>query len=223
MHTALFFSTFVLSDRLDTNSPPQGYVKHDCVGYMLKKSPVQLKECIKLFTTVETLEKENPWYCSSCKQHQLATKKLDLWMLPEVLIIHLKRFSFSKISREKLDTLVQFPIRDLDFSEFVIKPKNESSPDLYKYDLIAVSNHYGGMRDGHYTTFACNKDSGQWHYFDDNSVSPVNENQIESKAAYVLFYQRQDVGRRQSQTSSSDTPASPVSSSTPNSDIMDIN
>lgn len=50
-------------------------------------------------------------YCSSCKQHQLATKKLDLWMLPEVLIIHLKRFSFSKLSREKLDTLVQFPIR----------------------------------------------------------------------------------------------------------------
>lgn len=116
-------------------------------------------------------------YCSSCKQHQLATKKLDLWMLPEVLIIHLKRFSFSKFSREKLDTLVQFPIRlgalqrkagrygkvhaepssiycllthrDLDFSEFVIKPKNESAPDLYKYDLIAVSNHYGGMRDGH--------------------------------------------------------------------------
>lgn len=29
------------------------------------------------------------------------------------------------------------------------------------------------------TTFACNKDSGQWHYFDDSSVSPVSENQIE--------------------------------------------
>lgn len=200
----------------------EGYVKHDCVGYMLKKSPVQLQECIRLFTTVETLEKENPWYCSSCKQHQLATKKLDLWMLPEVLIIHLKRFSFSKLSREKLDTLVQFPIRDLDFSEFVIKPKNDSAPDLYKYDLIAVSNHYGGMRDGHYTTFACNKDSGQWHYFDDNSVSPVNENQIESKAAYVLFYQRQDVARRQSQTISSDIPTS-ASGSTPNPEIMDVN
>lgn len=50
-----------MPDPLDTNSPPQGYVKHDCVGYMLKKSPVQLQECIKLFTTVETLEKENPW------------------------------------------------------------------------------------------------------------------------------------------------------------------
>lgn len=50
-------------------------------------------------------------YCPSCKQHQLATKKLDLWTLPETLIIHLKRFSYTKFSREKLDTLVEFPIR----------------------------------------------------------------------------------------------------------------
>lgn len=39
--------------------------------------------------------------------------------------------------------------RDLDFSKFIIKPQNEESPELYKYDLIAVSNHYGGLRDGH--------------------------------------------------------------------------
>lgn len=89
----------------------EGYVKHDCVGYVLKKAPVRLQECIELFTTVETLEKENPWYCPSCKRHQLATKKLDLWMLPETLIIHLKRFSYTKFSREKLDTLVEFPLR----------------------------------------------------------------------------------------------------------------
>lgn len=50
-------------------------------------------------------------FCPTCKQHQLATKKLDLWMLPETLIIHLKRFSYTKFSREKLDTLVEFPIR----------------------------------------------------------------------------------------------------------------
>ncbi|OWJ99394.1 USP11 [Cervus elaphus hippelaphus] len=217
-----------------------------------EKAPVRLQECIELFTTVETLEKENPWYCPTCKQHQLATKKLDLWMLPETLIIHLKRFSYTKFSREKLDTLVEFPIRDLDFSEFVIKPQNDSAPELYKYDLIAVSNHYGGLRDGHCmyrghahgggdgvgmpqwvsrcvnqwrdTTFACNKDSGQWHYFDDSSVSPVTENQIESKAAYVLFYQRQDVVRRlQTQASSSKPPASSACGAPPKSEFMDVN
>ncbi|XP_037677039.1 ubiquitin carboxyl-terminal hydrolase 11 isoform X1 [Choloepus didactylus] len=202
----------------------EGYVKHDCIGYMLKKAPVRLQDCIELFTTVETLEMENPWYCPTCKQHQLATKKLDLWMLPETLIIHLKRFSYTKFSREKLDTLVEFPIRDLDFSEFVIKPQSESNPELYKYDLIAVSNHYGGLRDGHYTTFACNKDSGQWHYFDDSSVSPVTESQIQSKAAYVLFYQRQDVARRlQNQPSLPGPPASPACGSPPSSEFMDVN
>ncbi|XP_044287257.1 ubiquitin carboxyl-terminal hydrolase 11 isoform X2 [Varanus komodoensis] len=170
----------------------ESYVKHDCMGYMPKKNPVRLQECIELFTTVETLEEENPWYCPTCKKHQLATKKLDLWSLPEILIIHLKRFSYTKISREKLDTLVEFPIQDLDFSEFIIKPRKDTDPALYKYDLIAVSNHYGSLRDGHYTTFARNKDSGTWFYFDDSSVSAVSKSQIETKAAYVLFYQRQD-------------------------------
>lgn len=46
-----------------------------------------------------------------CKKHQLATKKLDLWSLPEVLIIHLKRFSYTKFTREKLDSIVEFPLR----------------------------------------------------------------------------------------------------------------
>ncbi|KAK2506071.1 LOW QUALITY PROTEIN: hypothetical protein MC885_004980 [Smutsia gigantea] len=186
----------------------EGYVKHDCVRYVLK-APVRLQGCTELFTTVET-------------KHQLATQKLDLWTLPETLIIHLKRFSCTKFSREKLDSLVEFPIRDLDFSEFVIKPQNESAPELYKYDLIAVSNHYGGLRDSHYTTFACNKDSGQWHYFDDNSVSPVTENQLESKAAYVLFYQCQDVAcRLQPQPCLSEPPASPACSSLPSPESMD--
>ncbi|CAM4623805.1 unnamed protein product [Lepidochelys kempii] len=170
----------------------EGYVKHECMGHVQRRQPVKLRECVELFTTVETLEEENPWYCPTCKRHQLATKKLDLWALPEVLIIHLKRFSYTRLAREKLDTLVEFPIRDLDFSDFILKPRADVASAPHKYDLIAVSNHYGSLRDGHYTTFARNKDSSQWFYFDDSSVSPVAEAQIESKAAYVLFYQRQD-------------------------------
>uniref|UniRef100_A0A8C3IBD9 Ubiquitin carboxyl-terminal hydrolase n=1 Tax=Chrysemys picta bellii TaxID=8478 RepID=A0A8C3IBD9_CHRPI len=163
----------------DSPVPRQGYVKHECMGHVQRRQPVKLRECVELFTTVETLEEENPWYCPTCKRHQLATKKLDLWALPEVLIIHLKRFSYTRLAREKLDTLVEFPIRDLDFSDFIIKPRADVAPAPHKYDLIAVSNHYGSLRDGHYTTFARNKDSGHWFYFDDSSVSPVAEAQIE--------------------------------------------
>uniref|UniRef100_A0A3Q2EIZ1 ubiquitinyl hydrolase 1 n=1 Tax=Cyprinodon variegatus TaxID=28743 RepID=A0A3Q2EIZ1_CYPVA len=155
-----------------------------------QQSTVQLQDCIELFTNMETLEEENPWYCPVCKKHQLATKKLDLWSLPEVLIIHLKRFSYTKFTREKLDTIVDFPLRP---SEPV---QNGCDRSQGRYDLIAVSNHYGGLRDGHYTSYAQNKDSAQWFYFDDSKVTVASEDQIMTSAAYVLFYQRQDKIRK---------------------------
>uniref|UniRef100_A0AAR2J4K8 Ubiquitin carboxyl-terminal hydrolase 15 n=1 Tax=Pygocentrus nattereri TaxID=42514 RepID=A0AAR2J4K8_PYGNA len=149
--------------------------KHESMEYKpQKKAFFKLKDCIELFTTKEKLGAEDPWYCPSCKQHQQATKKLDLWSLPPVLVVHLKRFSYSRYMRDKLDSLVDFPLRDLDMSEFLINPN--AGP--CRYDLIAVSNHYGGMGGGHYTAYAKNKDDGKWYNFDDSIVSPVSEDQI---------------------------------------------
>ena len=34
-------------------------------------------------------------YCSACKQHRDASKRIEIWKLPSILLIHLKRF-FSK-------------------------------------------------------------------------------------------------------------------------------
>uniref|UniRef100_A0A8C4ZIN6 Ubiquitin carboxyl-terminal hydrolase n=1 Tax=Gadus morhua TaxID=8049 RepID=A0A8C4ZIN6_GADMO len=167
----------------------QDFEKHESMDYKpQKKAFFKLKDCIELFTTKEKLGAEDPWYCPTCKQHQQATKKLDLWSLPPVLVVHLKRFSYSRYMRDKLDSLVDFPLSDLDMSEFLINPN--AGP--CRYDLIAVSNHYGGMGGGHYTAYAKNKEDMKWYNFDDSSVSPANHDQIVSKAGYVLFYQRQD-------------------------------
>uniref|UniRef100_A0A8C1J203 Ubiquitin carboxyl-terminal hydrolase n=1 Tax=Cyprinus carpio TaxID=7962 RepID=A0A8C1J203_CYPCA len=165
------------------------YDKHESMLHaQKKKTTVALRECIELFTTMETLGEHDPWYCPTCKKHQQATKKFDLWSLPRILVVHLKRFSYNRCWRDKLDTVVDFPIRDLNMSEFVCDPK----ADPYVYDLIAVSNHYGGMGGGHYTAYGKNKMDGKWYYFDDSSVSSSTEDQIVTKAAYVLFYQRRD-------------------------------
>ncbi|XP_059893816.1 ubiquitin carboxyl-terminal hydrolase 15-like isoform X4 [Gadus macrocephalus] len=167
----------------------EDFEKHESMDYKpQKKAFFKLKDCIELFTTKEKLGAEDPWYCPACKQHQQATKKLDLWSLPPVLVVHLKRFSYSRYMRDKLDSLVDFPLSDLDMSEFLINPN--AGP--CRYDLIAVSNHYGGMGGGHYTAYAKNKEDMKWYNFDDSSVSPANHDQIVSKAGYVLFYQRQD-------------------------------
>uniref|UniRef100_A0A673ZTW3 Ubiquitin carboxyl-terminal hydrolase n=1 Tax=Salmo trutta TaxID=8032 RepID=A0A673ZTW3_SALTR len=154
---------------------PLAYEKHESMlQAQKKKATVALRECMELFTTMETLGEHDPWYCPTCKKHQQATKKFDLWSLPRILVVHLKRFSYNRCWRDKLDTVVDFPVRDLNMSEFVCDPK--AGP--YVYDLIAVSNHYGGMGGGHYTAYGKNKADGKWHYFDDSSVSAASEDQI---------------------------------------------
>jgi ubiquitin C-terminal hydrolase len=57
---------------------------------------VSLHACVQAFLQPEQLGEADSWYCSRCKAHVQADKKLDLWSLPEVLVVHLKRFSYTR-------------------------------------------------------------------------------------------------------------------------------
>nr|CAD7444246.1 unnamed protein product [Timema bartmani] len=149
-------------------------------------SVLRLSDCMELYTTCEKLGADDAWFCPVCKKHQQATKKFDLWSLPDILIIHLKRFSYNRYKREKIDRVVEFPITGLDMSDYVIGKDDKSTI----YDLIGVCNHYGGMGGGHYTAYAQNKLDRKWYCFDDSHVSAVSPDTIVSNAAYVLFYMR---------------------------------
>lgn len=152
---------------------------------------ISLYKCLELFTTEEKLGPDDMVYCSTCKEHRQSTKKFDLYKLPPILVIHLKRFSYrSRYSREKLDTLVDYPIHDLDFSSFLKGPPPKIPPI---YDLFAVSNHYGSLGGGHYTAYAKNFKDKKWYKYDDSMVSSIDENRLKNNSsAYVLFYQRRD-------------------------------
>ncbi|XP_037334767.2 ubiquitin carboxyl-terminal hydrolase 19 isoform X3 [Pungitius pungitius] len=160
-----------------------------------------LEQCLNLFTKPEVLAPEEAWYCPKCQQHREASKQLLLWRLPNVLIIQLKRFSFrSFIWRDKINDMVDFPVRNLDLSQFCIGQKDEEQmqqPPIY--DLYAVINHYGGMIGGHYTAYArlpSDKNSQRsdvgWRLFDDSTVTMVEESQVVTRYAYVLFYRRRN-------------------------------
>ena len=157
---------------------------------------VHLSDCFTSFTKEETLSEQDPWFCSNCKDFRCATKKMDLFSLPRLLIIHLKRFAYTSRSREKISTFVDFPLTGLDLSHLAHSSTPASStsreqqqpPPPALYDLWAVSNHMGGLGGGHYTAYVKNRVSGGWYLHDDSRVSPVSEDDIKSSSAYVLFY-----------------------------------
>ncbi|XP_042451811.1 ubiquitin carboxyl-terminal hydrolase 5 isoform X1 [Zingiber officinale] len=152
-----------------------------------RNEPLSLYTCLDAFLREEPLVPEDMWYCPSCKEQRQASKKLDLWRLPEVLVIHLKRFSFSRSTKHKLETFVNFPIHDLDLTNYVAHKKGSQRQ---MYELYALSNHYGSMASGHYTAHIKLLDENRWYNFDDNHISPINEEDVKSAAAYVLFYRR---------------------------------
>lgn len=157
-----------------------------------------LEQCLNLFTKPEVLAPEEAWYCPKCNQHREASKQLILWRLPNILIIQLKRFSFRTfIWRDKINDLVDFPVRGLDLTTFCIGQKEDHQRPIY--DLYAVINHYGGMIGGHYTAYARlpNEKNSQrsdvgWRLFDDSTVTTVDESQVVTRYAYVLFYRRRN-------------------------------
>lgn len=167
---------------------------------LIEEDSISLDQCLTLFTEPEVLSPQEAWYCPGCKEHRQATKELSLWRLPPVLIIQLKRFSFTRsIFRDKIDKMVDFPVTGLDVGPYYCGPPCEPGGPQPVYDLFAVINHHGGMLGGHYTAFGRCTDSVDtrnsevgWRLFDDSRVSAVSDARVVTSWAYMLFYRRRD-------------------------------
>ena len=53
-----------------------------------------LEDALGRYFAIENLEGENQYECEKCKTKVDATRQIQLHSLPEVLTVHLKRFSF---------------------------------------------------------------------------------------------------------------------------------
>ena len=103
--------------------------------------------------------------CPRCRTLRKAIKTLSLSRLPPVLLIHLKRFSFKGPFTDKIEKQVDFPLKSLDLTNYMLPPlppgadrtgKQTYPPEdprlqipPYRYDLYAVTNHFGSLSSGH--------------------------------------------------------------------------
>ena len=148
-----------------------------------------VREALEKYLERETLVGDEQWFCPKCKQKVDATKKIDLWKLPPVLVVHLKRFEFDMRSflYRKIDTHLRAPelfdLSSLCFSE---------QKDGAAYRVTCVANHLGGYGSGHYTAtcrVGC-PTTGPFYYFDDSCVERLSSQQPVGANAYVIFLTR---------------------------------
>ncbi|MXQ89405.1 hypothetical protein E5288_WYG000764 [Bos mutus] len=180
----------------------QAHQQHSCT----------LDECFQFYTKEEQLAQDDAWRCPHCQALQQGVVKLSLWTLPDILIIHLKRFCQVGERRNKLSTLVKFPLAGLNMAPHVAQRSTSpkampgawppswkqpaclptSYPPDFLYDLYAVCNHHGSLQGGHYTAYCRNSLDGQWYSYDDSMVEPLLEDEVNTRGAYILFYQKRN-------------------------------
>ncbi|KAJ5223993.1 hypothetical protein N7468_008535 [Penicillium chermesinum] len=163
-----------------------------------KARGISLDDCLKEFNSEEILSENDAWYCPDCKEFRQAKKKLDIWYAPDILVMHLKRFTSIASSGKgglrtptKFDQVIDFPLEDLDISSYISGPKTGKST---KYDLFAIDCHSGTLQFGHYYAYAKNWVTGDWFEFNDSSTSPIRgdiRKRIVTGSNYLLFYRRQ--------------------------------
>ncbi|CAF1364999.1 unnamed protein product [Rotaria sp. Silwood1] len=155
-----------------------------------RKQTVTLTDCFNEFLKVEKIGENGQWFCNKCNDLRDAEKKLDIWILPKVLILQLKRFTYDLWNNVKIKTLVKFPVDSpLDLGPFLPINKNQENT---LYNLVAVSSHTGTLAGGHYTTYAKNFLTKKWLHFNDEHVREADKKVIQSPNAYILVYRRQE-------------------------------
>ncbi|CAG4934218.1 unnamed protein product [Colias eurytheme] len=93
-------------------------------GRRAAATAVDLATCLRAFTSEERLEQR--YRCAACRAAQPATKKLQLWRAPPVLIIHLKRFQYVNNKWIKSQKVVNFPFHDFDPTPYLASVPQET-------------------------------------------------------------------------------------------------
>jgi ubiquitin C-terminal hydrolase len=104
---------------------------------------VSMEQCLQAFSKAEMLTGTNKWHCPKCKHDRDAKKTIQIWRLPRILVVHLKRFYFEGPFRSKLDTHVEFPVENLDMSKHChgeTTVRNSKCVDTHSTRCLVVSS-----------------------------------------------------------------------------------
>ncbi|KAK8517383.1 hypothetical protein V6N12_016235, partial [Hibiscus sabdariffa] len=114
-----------------------------------------ITSCLKNFSSTETLNAEDKFFCDKCCSLQEAQKRMKIKKPPHILVIHLKRFKYiEQLGRyKKLSYRVVFPVE--------LKLSNTVEDADSEYSLFAVVVHVGsGPNHGHYVSLV--KSHNHW-------------------------------------------------------------
>lgn len=143
----------------------------------LSLNGTNLIELLDHYTNDETID----WKCKCCNSRG-ADRKVQIWSLPKILILHFVRFKQGK----KDSSLIQFDEK-LDMTKYIhpcSKYIKFNDACTNSFSLKGVINHSGGVGGGHYTSQCMDT---EWATYNDSHVKMAS---LEMGSAYVIIYEQ---------------------------------
>ncbi|XP_036318727.1 U4/U6.U5 tri-snRNP-associated protein 2 isoform X2 [Rhagoletis pomonella] len=116
-------------------------------------------------------------------------KRFEITRLPQYIILYIKRFTKNTFFLEKNPTIVNFPIKNVDFGE-ILSMKNLEQLKNTKYNLVANIVHDGEPKKGTYRAHILHKANGQWYEMQDLHVTEILPQMITLTESYIQIYER---------------------------------
>ncbi|XP_059163825.1 U4/U6.U5 tri-snRNP-associated protein 2-like [Physella acuta] len=130
------------------------------------------------------------------KTHKDSTmKRFQLTRLPQFIIIYFKRFNKNYFVFEKNPTIVNFPIKNIEFGD-LLSPEARAQHKYTTYDLAANIVHDGepGKGKGSYRCHVLHKGQGKWYELQDLHVADILPQMITLSESYIqIFEVRKDI------------------------------
>lgn len=153
---------------------------------IFNQSSTSIEACLYANSKPEILNGKNLISCEKCKSKQIASRITVLSSLPEILVLHLKRYKQNAIfgntkgkkaifggSMSKDNTRISF--------NSLLEIKGT------RYRLNSIVEHSGGLNSGHYTASVRLSDDSVY-YCSDSSVRNIKD--IRNVNPYMLFYEK---------------------------------
>ncbi|XP_015191822.1 PREDICTED: U4/U6.U5 tri-snRNP-associated protein 2 [Polistes dominula] len=115
-------------------------------------------------------------------------KRFEITELPPYLILYIKRFTRNTFFVEKNPTIVNFPVKNVDFGD-ILTPEVKSRHPYTTYDLVANIVHDGEPGQGTYRVHILHRATGQWYELQDLHVTQILPQMITLTEAYIQIYE----------------------------------
>lgn len=120
-------------------------------------------------------------------------KKFELIQLPQFIILYIKRFTKNTFFVEKNPTIVNFPVKGIEFGDLLTDELRAKHKHGTTYDLMANIVHDGSPEKGSYKVHVLHKASGKWYEMQDLHVTEILPQMITLTEAYIQIYERRQL------------------------------